>query len=49
MIYKEQIEKLALESIETFDHKEDIFIVDIHVNSGNIIQVFVDSDKSIDI
>jgi ribosome maturation factor RimP len=49
MIHKEQIEKLALECIENFEHKEDIFIVDIHVSLSNSIQVFVDSDKSIDI
>ena len=49
MIHKEQIEKLALDCIESFDHKEEIFIVDIQVSMSNTIQVFLDSDKSIDI
>ncbi len=49
MIHKEQIEKLTLSCIETFDHHEELFIVNITVSAGNGIYVYVDSDKSIDI
>lgn len=49
MIHKEQIEKLTLECIETFEHKAELFIVEITVNASNTIRVFVDSDSSIDI
>lgn len=49
MIHSEQIEKLVLERIESLDNKDELFIVDIRVQSGNIITVFIDSDRSIDI
>lgn len=49
MIHSEQIEKLVLERIESLDNKEELFIVDIRVQPGNIINVFIDSDRSIDI
>lgn len=49
MIHTEQIKKLTLECIETLENKEELFIADIRVQAGNIIQVFIDSDNSIDI
>ncbi len=49
MINSEQIKNLTLECFDTFENKDDLFLVDIRVLPGNIIQVFIDSDKSIDI
>lgn len=49
MIYVEQIKKLILECFDTLENKEELFIVEVRVQPGNIIQVFIDSDKSIDI
>lgn len=49
MIHAEQIKQLILECFDTLENKEELFIVEVRVQPGNIIQVFIDSDKSIDI
>ncbi len=49
MIHTEHIQKLVTECFETLENKEELFIADVRVQAGNVIQVFIDSDSSIDI
>ena len=45
MINKKKLEETVLEKI----HNTGIFLVDIEVNTGNIVKIFVDSEKGVSI